>query len=96
MAVGDRAFRRKCYERIDAELATGKTLFVVSHSEGNLKRFCERGLYLADGGLKLDGSIDDVIKAYQHDTGGVNVEDDAALGAQFADVGAGEDDAADL
>lgn len=95
LAVGDRAFRRKCYERIDAELGKGQTLFLVSHSEGNLKRFCERGLYLADGRLKLDAPIDDVFKAYQRDTGGVDAEDeDASLDAEaaFADVGGGFDE----
>jgi ABC-2 type transport system ATP-binding protein len=94
LAVGDRAFRRKCFERIDAELGRGQTLFLVSHSEGNLKRFCERGLYIADGGLKLDGAIDDVIKAYQTDTGGVDGEDDASMNAEshaFVDAGGYDD-----
>jgi ABC-2 type transport system ATP-binding protein len=92
LAVGDRQFRRKCFERIDSELGRGQTLFLVSHSEGNLKRFCERGLYLADGELKVDGPIDDVIKAYAHDTGGEDIEDDALGDSVFADAGGGFDD----
>ncbi len=33
LAVGDRAFREKCYLRMEHMLAGGKTLFMVSHSE---------------------------------------------------------------
>jgi ABC-2 type transport system ATP-binding protein len=46
LAVGDRAFREKCYKRMEALLADGRTLFLVSHSESDLKRFSTRGLYL--------------------------------------------------
>ena len=46
LAVGDRAFREKCYARMENMLAGGKTLFLVSHSEADLRRFSTRGLYL--------------------------------------------------
>jgi ABC-2 type transport system ATP-binding protein len=78
LAVGDRAFRRKCMKRIDSLLGAGQTLFLVSHSEGNLRRFCDRGLYLANGGLRADGPIADVIAMYASDTGGADSEDDPA------------------
>ena len=64
LAVGDKAFRTKCYRRIDALLAEGKTLFLVSHNERDLLRFCSRGLYLDQGKLQLDGPIDDVLNRY--------------------------------
>lgn len=67
LAVGDRAFREKCYKRIERLLAEGKTLFLVSHNERDLKRFCTRGLYLDRGKLALDGSITDVLAAYNED-----------------------------
>ncbi len=56
LAVGDKAFREKCYRRIDELLAEGRTLFFVSHNERDLRRFCTRGLYLDKGALKLDGA----------------------------------------
>jgi ABC-2 type transport system ATP-binding protein len=50
------------------ELLSGhRTLFMVSHSEGNLTRFCTRGLYLRKGELVLDSGIHEVIKAYNDD-----------------------------
>ncbi|MCU1507746.1 MAG: transporter ATP-binding protein [Glaciihabitans sp.] len=67
LAVGDRAFREKCYKRIDEMLASGRTLFFVSHSEKDLRRFCTRGLYLDRGKLVLDGPINDVIDRYNKD-----------------------------
>ncbi len=64
LAVGDRAFREKCYHRIEEMLAEGRTLFFVSHNERDLRRFCTRGLYLDKGALVLDGPIDQVMDAY--------------------------------
>ena len=67
LAVGDKAFREKCYRRIDELLAEGRTLFFVSHNEKDLRRFCTRGLYLDKGALKLDAPISDVLDAYNAD-----------------------------
>lgn len=64
LAVGDRAFREKCYQRMERLLEEGKTLFLVSHSEGDLRRFCTRGLYLRGGALKADGPMEDVLQEY--------------------------------
>jgi ABC-2 type transport system ATP-binding protein len=67
LAVGDKAFREKCYRRIEELLAGGRTLFFVSHSEKDLRRFCTRGLYLDKGQLVLDASIDEVLNRYDAD-----------------------------
>ena len=68
LAVGDKAFREKCYRRIEEMLAGGRTLFFVSHNERDLRRFCARGLYLDKGALVLDGPIDDVLDRYNADS----------------------------
>ncbi|MFZ4894161.1 ABC transporter ATP-binding protein [Plantibacter sp. Mn2098] len=67
LAVGDRAFREKCYRRIEQMLDGGRTLFFVSHNEKDLRRFCSRGLYLDKGKLVLDASIEDVLDQYNAD-----------------------------
>lgn len=69
LAVGDRGFREKCYRRIEELLAGGRTLFFVSHNEKDLRRFCQRGLYLDKGSLVLDGPIGDVLALYNADYG---------------------------
>ena len=69
LAVGDKAFREKCYLRMEALLSEGRTLFLVSHSERDLKRFGTRGLYLQRGQLVMDGPMDDVLERYNDDLG---------------------------
>jgi len=64
LAVGDRAFREKCYQRMEDLLSQGRTLFLVSHSEADLRRFCTRGLYLQSGRLVADGAMADVLEEY--------------------------------
>ena len=68
LAVGDRAFREKCYDRIDDLLSHDRTLFLVSHNEGDLRRFCTRGLYLSSGALVFDGPLEDALGQYREDT----------------------------
>jgi ABC-type polysaccharide/polyol phosphate transport system, ATPase component len=69
LAVGDAAFKAKCYTRIEELLAGGRTLFFVSHSEKDLLRFCTRGLYLDKGRLVLDAPIQEVVDRYRTDYG---------------------------
>ena len=68
LAVGDRAFREKCYERMNDMLSGGRTLFLVSHNETDLRRFCTRGLYLRAGSLVTDGPLEEALDAYRNDT----------------------------
>ncbi|GAB2492663.1 ABC transporter ATP-binding protein [Nocardiopsis aegyptia] len=68
LAVGDKAFKRKCYEAIDRMLANHRTMVLVSHSEKDLRRFCNRGLYIKGGGLALDTDIESALAAYDEDT----------------------------
>jgi ABC-2 type transport system ATP-binding protein len=68
LAVGDRVFKEKCYRRIEELLAAGRTLFLVSHSEGDLKRFCTRGIYLERGVIRADGTLDEALECYTRDT----------------------------
>lgn len=64
LAVGDAAFREKCYNRMESLLDQGRTLFLVSHSAPDLLRFCTRGLYLNGGHLVGDGPMDEIMDRY--------------------------------
>jgi ABC-2 type transport system ATP-binding protein len=64
LAVGDREFKKKCYKVIDNLLAEGRTLVLVSHNQHQLTRFCKRGLYLNSGHLRVDGTIQEALDAY--------------------------------
>ena len=67
LAVGDAGFREKCYRRMESLLADGRTLFLVSHSEPDLRRFCTRGIYLKNGEMIADGGLDETIRLYNED-----------------------------
>jgi ABC-2 type transport system ATP-binding protein len=69
LAVGDKRFRAKCYDRIDQIVHDKRTLFLVSHNEGDLKRFCSRGIYLEGGSVKVDGDVEHAIETYNEDQG---------------------------
>jgi ABC-2 type transport system ATP-binding protein len=96
LAVGDKPFRNKCLKRIDSLLSDGQTLFFVSHSEGQLKRFCQRGLYLESGELRMDGPIEEVIERYERDSGtwaepGIDGEFDVDMSSSNTDMDFSED-----
>jgi ABC-type polysaccharide/polyol phosphate transport system ATPase subunit len=65
LAVGDQSFQAKCHERILNLRNSGKTFVCVSHSTDILMSMCDRGLWLDRGELITQGTIRDVIEAYQ-------------------------------
>lgn len=72
LAVGDAEFKMKCYNRMENLLKDGKTLFLVSHKEEDLTRFCNRGLYLKKGQLKVDGTLKEALAAHLKDQGALD------------------------
>jgi lipopolysaccharide transport system ATP-binding protein len=64
LAVGDAAFRTRCFERIDAFIRAGKTLIIVTHSLEEISRLASRGILIDRGVIKADGLPDDVIAHY--------------------------------
>jgi ABC-2 type transport system ATP-binding protein len=72
LAVGDRRFRRKCGIVIDRMMGEGRTMLLVSHNEGDLRRWCTRGIYLRPGQDLVEGPIDDILEMY------LNEDDDTA------------------
>ncbi len=67
LSVGDRAFRQKCFARMEELRLSGKTIVLVSHQESQIERFCQRGLYLQHGRLVNDGPVKDVLAQYVRD-----------------------------
>lgn len=61
LSVGDAVFRKKCEDRMLELRQLGKTIFVVSHNAGQVRKLCERGIVLEDGKMKFDGLIDEAL-----------------------------------
>ena len=64
LAVGDQHFQDKCFEKLEQLKSSGKTIVIVSHSLGSVKKLCNRGIWIYDGEVRLDGNIDDVVSEY--------------------------------
>ena len=65
LGVGDKAFRQKSQQKVEEIIRSAGTLMMVNHSLAELRNFCQRGIWLADGQMVMDGPIDDVIEAYE-------------------------------
>ena len=69
LAVGDHAFRAKCFDRIEQLRARGTTFVIVSHVTEALERACTRVMWLRRGKIALDGSPAEVCAAYLAERG---------------------------
>lgn len=65
LAVGDEAFQRKCFSRIEELKQRGCTILFVSHSAGSIIEFCDRAVLLDGGELIMQGVPKNVVAQYQ-------------------------------
>ena len=76
LSVGDMAFQSKCMQRMTDLLEGGTTILLVSHALNQIRQFCDKALYIAQGRVKEWGSADKVCDVYQNDlvgTGRLNI-----------------------
>lgn len=65
LSVGDSAFQRKCFARIEQIQERGGTILFVSHSAANILQLCTKAILL-DGGEKiLEGRPKFIVNQYQ-------------------------------
>lgn len=65
LAVGDLAFQRKCFDRMeDLIKRQGKTVLLVSHNIRQVERLCSRTILMSHGEIVLDGASKDVCNAF--------------------------------
>src|SRR5882762_3091577 len=64
LAVGDAAFQKKCISAMQDLRGGGRTVLFVSHNMAAVENLCSRGLWIANGQLRLDGATHEVIEAY--------------------------------
>ena len=74
LSVGDAAFQRKCYAKIE-DMCSSKevTVLFVSHSGGVIKQLCNRAILLYSGKLILDGEPKKVVNLYEKFMGSKDV-----------------------
>ena len=65
LGVGDEAFQKKSFRRIQEFREKGTTILFVSHSMDAVATMCQRAAWLDHGVLKFLGEPKDVINAYR-------------------------------
>ncbi len=65
LSVGDEAFQRKCFARIEEIKSKGCTILFVSHGAQTIVQLCDRAILLDGGEMLLDGAPKIVVAQYQ-------------------------------
>ncbi len=65
LAVGDKKFHEKCERTIQRFIQGQKTMLVVSHDIGTIKRICNKVIMLEKGEIKAEGEPEEVCSLYE-------------------------------
>jgi teichoic acid transport system ATP-binding protein len=69
LGTGDAEFKRKSEDRIKELRDEAGTVFLVSHSLDVVLETCTRAIWLDKGLMKMDGAVEEVVAAYEAETG---------------------------
>jgi lipopolysaccharide transport system ATP-binding protein len=87
LAVGDAAFQKKCLGKMSDVARGGRTILFVSHQMNQIRRLCERVMWIDNGKVRECGPTADVVSAYETvvSRGGPKAQrrDDGRASAQF-------------
>ncbi|WP_379157440.1 ABC transporter ATP-binding protein [Paenibacillus sp. sgz5001063] len=90
LAVGDVRFQMKCIEKMKELKSNGTTILFVSHATEQVKRFCNRAVWLKDGGIEAIGESSEIVDLYEDYmkySNGDNENDNVkAVGTEFNEV----------
>jgi len=64
LSVGDMSFQIRARQRLKEMIDRAQLLVVVSHDLNTVADLCNRGLWMDQGRLRMDGPMKDVIAAY--------------------------------
>jgi lipopolysaccharide transport system ATP-binding protein len=65
LAVGDLAFQKKCLGKMGEVASGGRTIIFVSHQLNQIRRLCERVIWLDQGTIFQSGPTPEVTGAYE-------------------------------
>lgn len=66
LAVGDSEFQQKCLTKMDSIAKSGRTILFVSHNLKAVRSLCQRAIYLEQGQVLCDGSVDEGLIQYRN------------------------------
>lgn len=88
LSVGDEAFQRKCFARLERFREEGGTILFVSHSAAAVVELCDRAVLLDRGRLVMTGTPKAVVGAYHRLISGAAPVDPEAAGESGGSAGA--------
>ena len=65
LAVGDLRFQRKCLGKMDDAAHSGRTVIMVSHQLNQIRRLCQRVIWLDGGTIRQTGPVGETVSAYE-------------------------------
>ena len=65
LAVGDIRFQMKCLQHMEDMKAKGTTILFVSHSPEQVKRFCNKAIWLDKGKVRASGTSNEICDQYR-------------------------------
>jgi ABC-2 type transport system ATP-binding protein len=64
LAVGDASFQQKCFEEFERIRREKRTVLLVTHDMGSVRRFCDRAMLLEHGRIVTMGEPEEVGRRY--------------------------------
>jgi lipopolysaccharide transport system ATP-binding protein len=65
LAVGDLAFQKKCLGKMGEVAHEGRTIVFVSHQMNQIRRLCEKAIWMDGGTIRQMGPTAEVVGAYE-------------------------------
>jgi lipopolysaccharide transport system ATP-binding protein len=65
LAVGDINFQKKCLGKMGDVAREGRTIVLVSHQMNQMRRLCNRVVWIDAGSVRQDGPAHEVVSAYE-------------------------------
>ena len=65
LAVGDTRFQMKCISKMKKLKEKGTTILFVSHATEQVKRFCNKAIWLKDGKIEAEGESSEIVDLYE-------------------------------
>ena len=65
LAVGDINFQKKCLGKMGDVAKAGRTIVLVSHQLNQIRRLCQRVVWMDGGQVRKDGATHEVLAAYE-------------------------------
>ena len=88
LAVGDLAFQKKCLAKMGEVAHAGRTIVFVTHQMNQIRRLCEKVIWMDGGTIRQVGPTNEVVGAYESavlsgESAGRASDDSAHVKARF-------------